>query len=315
MVGSHLAERLVEARALVHDRRRAQALANLGLEIVEGDLCDPATLEQATQGIDVVYHCAARVVLPYQGDRTEILKTNVEGTRNLLEASVHSSVRRFVFVSSVAVYGDAPVELIREDQPLVPNGAYSESKILTEKLVRDYGRNRGLETVILRPCIIYGPRDRNFLPQILRTLPGQLFPLIDGGHQPLDMVYVTDVVEALILAGTKEEAVGQTYNVTDGQRHTIREVAELFAKLIDKPLRTVSVPYPVAYGLAALSYIWNKLRRPREEPLLSPAGIRAMARPHHYDISKIRSELGYEPKVKLEEGLKRAIEWALSLNG
>jgi len=161
--------------------------------------------------------------------------------------------------------------------------------------------------------VIYGPRDNNFLPQLSRLLPRLRFPLVNGGHQPLDMVYVTDVVDALVLAGTKEEAFGHAYNVTDGQRHSIRELVALFSKFLHRPLRTLSIPYPVAYSMATLSYLWNRLRRPWEEPLISPKVVRAMAQPHHYDISKIQRELGYKPRVPLEEGLQRAMDWYLGL--
>jgi len=319
LVGSHLVERLIEqedrVRALVRNPQRAEPLAHLGVEIIGGDLSDPASLREATEGSAVVFHCAARVALPYQGDPREIFKTNVEGTRRLLEASVHGGVRRFVFVSSVAVYGDADARLIREDHPLAPKGPYAESKARSEELVREFQSRYGLETVILRPCVIYGPRDHNFLPQIFETFSRRRFPLVDGGRQPLDMVYVTDVAEALILAGRTEGAAGQIYNVTDGETHTIRQLVELFGRLIDRPLRLIDVSYPIAYGFSAISYLWSKLRRPLEEPLLSPAGVRAMARPHHYDISKIRRELGYEPRIKLEEGLKEAIRWYLDWKG
>jgi nucleoside-diphosphate-sugar epimerase len=253
------------------------------------------------------------VTLPYRGNREAILKINTEGTRNLLEASARSGVQRFVFVSSVAVYGDVRDELVREDHPLSPHDPYSESKILAERWVREYQEKQALQTVILRPCVIYGPRDHNFLPKISKSLAGRHFPLVDGGRQPLDMVYVTDVAEALILAGHKKQATGQTYNVTDGERHSIRELIELFGKTLHKPLRPLSVPYPLAYGFASLSYWWNRLIHPGEEPLISPAGVRAMTRPHHYDISKIRSELGYKPQVSLQEGLKWTVDWYLGL--
>lgn len=318
LVGSHLVEALAERGdrvwALVRNPERAEFLKPFGAQIVRGDLLDPRSLEEALQAsipldLEVVYHCAARVALPYQGDRRELFRTNVEGTRHILDLCVHSlSVERFVFVSSVAVYGDVNEALIREDHPLRPMGPYAESKAAAEELVRRYAQ-QGLEVAILRPCVIYGPRDRNFLPQILETLPGKPFPLVSGGRQPLDMVYATDVAQALILAGTRPEAAGQTYNVTDGELHTLREVVEAFRRVSGLPLRTLSVPYPVAWGLAALSYAWSKLRHPGEDPLLAPSGVRAMARPHHYDISKVQRELGYEPRVKLEEGLKRAVDW------
>jgi len=319
MVGSHLVELLLEhgdaVRALVRDLGRAEHLNSLGAEVKVGDLCEPATLKRALDGVEVVYHCAARVALPYQGSRAEIFKANVEGTSHLLEASVQAGVRRFVFVSSVAVYGNADEVPIREDHSTSPNGHYAQSKLLAERLVRQYHGHRGLETVILRPCVIYGPRDHNFLPQIFDALLKRRFPLVDGGRHLLDMVYVTDVAEALVLAAAKPEANGQIYNVTDGKAHTIRELIELFGKILGREPRTIDVPFPVAYGFAALSWAWSRLRRPSQEPLIHPGAVCSMARSHHYDISKIKEELGYRPKVELEEGLRRAIEWYLKLHG
>lgn len=317
LVGSHLVEQLVErgdsVRALVRDERRAEALKRLGTQLVVGDLSDVHSLRHAAEGVEIVYHCAARVTLPYQGKRDLILKANVEGTKNLLEASARSGVRRFVFVSSVAVYGAPQTDLVREEHPLSSHDAYSESKILAEQLVREHQQDGTLQTVILRPCVIYGPRDSNFLPQLSQALAGRRLPLVNGGHQPLDMVYVTDVAQALVLAGTKDEAVGQIYNVTDGQKHSIRKLVELFGRTLKSPPRTVSVPYPLAYSYAFVSYWWNRWRRPSEEPLINPDTVWAMTRPHHYDISKIQKELGYEARVMLEEGLKRTVEWYRNL--
>jgi len=314
LVGSHLVERLLEdgdeVRALVRDPKRGQPLERLGAELHQGDLLDSRSLQRAAEGVEIVYHCAARVALPYQGDPKKIFLTNVEGTRRMLEASLKAKVRRFVFVSSVAVYGDPAEPLIAEDHPLAPQGPYAESKARSEELIRE-AQGQGLETVILRPCVIYGPRDHNFLPQIFETFSQRRFPLVEGGRQPLDMVYVTDVAEALVLAGRSERASGQVYNVTDGETHTIRELIELFGEVIERPPQLIDVSYPLAYGFAALSYLWSKLRHPSKDPLISPAGVRAMTRPHHYDISKIRRELGYQPRVRLEEGIRWAIEWYL----
>ena len=312
MVGSHLAKRLVErgdeVRALVRDPHQAGFLSPLNVELIQGDLEDLVALEQAAQGVEIIYHCAARVALPYQGNREEIFRANVEGAKNVLEASARAGARRFVFVSSVAVYGDIDEPIVREDHPLRPKGPYAESKVLAEELVCEFAA-RGLETVILRPCVIYGPRDRNFLPQIIETLPHRPFPLVDGGRQPLDMVYASDVAEALILTGTSSEAVGQVYNVTDGAMHTLREIIEVFSRIVEVKPRLLVVPYPIAYALAAVSFLFSKLLRPGEDPLISPAGVRAMAKPHHYNISKIQRELGYEPQVPLEDGMRMAVDW------
>lgn len=312
LVGSHLAWRLSErgdrVRALIRSPASARALEQQEISFVVGDLLDVDSLKRATQDIDVVYHCAARVALPYQGNRRGIFQVNVEGTANLLEACAATGVGRFVFTSSVAVYGEVNRERVSEEQPWSPQGPYAESKALAERLVGEFRSQRGLEATTVRPCIIYGPGDRNFLPQILETLSRHPFPLVNGGDQPLDMVYVTDVAEALVLAGTRKEAAGEAYNVTDGEHHTLREIADIFGRIVPIRLRTIDVSYPLAYALSALIYGLSKVARPKEDPLISPAGVRAMAYPHHYDISKI-VELGYEPKVRLEDGMRRTLEW------
>ncbi len=317
LVGSHLVRALRErgdaVRALVRDPERARSLLSEGgeIELVKGDLLDPVSLERAARGVEVVYHCAARVALPYQGDRLTIFRTNVEGTRNTLRAAEEAGVQRFVFVSSVAVYGDPKDPLVREDHPKNPKGPYAESKVLAEELVEMAGE-RGLATVILRPCVIYGPGDRNFLPQIAETLTRYPFPLVQGGQQPLDMVHARDVAQALVLAGTHPRAVGRTYNVTDGETHSLRELVEVFCECLGVRPRLLSLPYPLAWILAALAAGISRMVQPDKDPLISPAGVRAMARPHHYDITRIREELGYSPQVSLEAGLREAVAWYFS---
>lgn len=314
LVGSHLVKALQErgdaVRALVRDPKRARSLLpeSSPVEFVKGDLLDRDSLQRAAQGVEVVYHCAARVALPYQGDRLLLFRTNVEGTRNALQAAEEAGVRRFVFVSSVAVYGDPKEPGVREDHPKDPKGPYAESKVLAEELVQLTGE-RGLETVILRPCVIYGPGDRNFLPQIAETLPKYPFPLVDGGRQPLDLVHARDVAQALVLAGTHPQAVGRTYNVTDGETHTLRELVEEFCRCLGIRPRLLRLPYPLAILLAALVAGISRRVQPDRDPLLSPAGVRALARPHHYDITRIREELGYTPQVPLREGLREATAW------
>ena len=316
LVGSHLVKALQErgdaVRALVRDPERARSLlhSNNEVELVKGDLLDLDSLGRAAQGVEVVYHCAAQVALPYQGDRLKIFRTNVEGTRNALQAAEEAGIKRFVFVSSVAIYGDPNEPLVREDHPKNPKGPYAESKVLAEELVEMAGE-RGLETVILRPCVIYGPGDRNFLPQIAETLPKYPFPLVDGGRQPLDMVHAQDVAQALVLAGTHPKAAGRVYNVTDGETHSLRELVEEFCRCLGIRPRLLLLPYPLAIVLAALVAGISRMAQPDKDPLLSPAGVRAMARPHHYDITRIREELGYTPHVSLREGLRGATAWYL----
>ena len=312
LVGSHLVEKLVarkdHVRALVRATSKIEHLQTLDVELVFGDLRDPGALREAARGADVIFHCAAKVQLP--GDGGDVFEINVEGTKNMLEAAVAAGVKRFVFVSSVAVYGDAHAKLISEDHPQVPNGPYSESKIEGEKLVLKFYREHGLEVSIIRPCVIYGPGDNNFLPRLIEALRRGPVPLVNGGKSLLDMVYVSDVADALILAATKGEAVGEAYNITDGQTTTIREMIEMVAEVAGVKPQLLSVPYSVAYGAVWVAHAASKilkLRRVKSTRLINPSTIKASATDHHYDISKAKRELGYEPKVNLQQGLRKSI--------
>lgn len=319
LVGSRLAGRLIERRdvtkALVRDHTKGKSLANMGVTLAQGDLRDPQSLQAAMENFDVVYHCAAQVALPHQGNREHLIKTNVEGTKNLLEAAIQASVKRFVFVSSVAVYGGLSEIGIEENAPHRANGYYSESKILAEKTVRELEEKSKIEVVILRPCVIYGPGDLNFLPRIMELLLKGRFPLVSGGAQLLDLVYVDDVVDALLLAGTRTNAAGQAYNVTDGATRTLREIIDMLSRVLGQPLKTIRVPYTLALAFSALSVAWSRLAHPSEEPLISPLAVRTMNRPHHYSIKKIRDELEYEPKISLEHGLERTLSWYYDWKG
>lgn len=313
LVGGHLTGRLLErgdeVHALVRDRVKAEPIERQGAVLVDGDLSDANSLRTALSDYDVVYHCAAQVALPHQGDRDHILDTNAQGTRDLLQACIDARVKRFVFVSSVAVYGGSQTVGISEEHPYAASGHYSESKILAEEAVRELEANSDIEVVILRPCVIYGPGDHNFLPPLMESFIGGFFPLVSGGKQLLDMVYVSDVADAIVLAGTAPQAAGQAYNITDGKQHSIKEIVQAVERNLDRPFKGIYLPYFVAYVAAAVIYSISKLIKPKADPLISPAGIRSLKKSHHYKIEKIQEDLGYYAKVDLNDGIQRTLEW------
>lgn len=307
LVGSHLIEKLRargrRIRAFVRPSSDVSPLA--GLEFAYGDITEAASVREAVRGVNVVYHTAARVEL--FGDREKLLKVNVAGTQNVVNACVAAGVKRLVFVSSVAVYGNSNKPLISEGHPLSANEPYSESKILGERLVLRAYREHELPVVILRPCVIYGPRDKNFLGRILKAMNGLPLLLVDGGEALLDLVHAADVAEALMRAAKHEKAVGQAYNITDGQAHTIREFIGLLQRITGRQLSVIHTPYFMAYGMALCLGTALKFFSPGEPPLIKPAMVQAMSYPHHFDISKARRELEYEPKIPLREGLAQAL--------
>lgn len=311
LVGIHLVRRLREegwrVRALVRPTSRTALLRELGVQLVVGDLSDRAGLRAACEGVAVVFHCAARP--PLGGSREEFYRDNVQGTINVLDACVEAGVERLVHVSTVDVYGYVDHDGADERTPFRPDGLYSRSKIEAEHAVVRYYDEEGLPCVILRPCLIYGPHDRHLIPAVLELLSRRWTPLIAGGRVLLDVVYAGDVAEALWLAARSREAIGQAYNITDGARRTLRETVETFAQALGRSPRFLSVPYGPGYGLARAASALGGLLSVPVPSFLRWEVVKAMGHHRHFDISKARGELGYEPKTSLEEGLRETLAW------
>ncbi|MBI2912135.1 MAG: NAD-dependent epimerase/dehydratase family protein [Chloroflexi bacterium] len=308
LVGQHLVEALQqvgdEVRALV---RPSSALPDAwapGIQTCLGDLLHPDGVGLYLEGVDVVYHCAARLAVG--GSRAAYWPLNVDANRALLQAAAARGVRRFVFVSSIAAYGVSG-HLVPEEQPLLARDPYGGSKAAAEEIVgrEEFGR---VERVIVRPCLVYGPGDRFFLPRVAplaRRLGWLPVPLAGGGMGTLDLVHAADVAMALVLAGRCPVAAGRAYNVTGGDPRPLRQILEILFRAAGRRLRVAPVPRgAVALALKGLGLL-SRGERPR--------GRGVLAGNHHcFDISRVQAELGYRPRVRLEEALPAAVRLALA---
>ncbi len=308
MIGGAIVDALLarghSVRALVRASAKVDPLLLKGVDLVVGDLGDAESLRQAVQGVDAVFHAAA--ALGFRAGAAVMDDVNAGGTERLLAASRAAHVGRFVHISSVAVYGphEPPID---EATPQRPNDAYGRSKQAAEAAVmRAYAQ--GLPTVILRPCIVYGPGDRYFLPTLLQLMRLPVVPLPDGGDLLIELVYVTDVADAALLAATRAPAVGQAYNITDGRPTSLRDIIETYGLLTGHGPRIVSL------DLDRLVQMSGALREalmplaPRVAYLLDPERLANLRHDIHYDISKAERELGYAPGIGVYEGLRRALE-------
>jgi len=304
---TRLRERGDEVRALVRDTGRAQALIGQGVELVAGDITDAAALMTAVEGVTHVYHCAAIL-----GDdpNPDIRRVNVEGTRSLLEVSAAAGVERFIYLSSLAVLGarhhhgtdeSAPYERARD--------AYTNTKIEAEQLVREWGRNGGLETVVLRPGFVYGPGDRLFLPRLIEGLESRRFLFIGDGSKILNLTYIDDLVQALVLARDVPGAAGQVYNLTDGSTTSLRTFVDLLSELIGLPLTTRHLSPQLAWAICYAMEAATWLARSRTAPPLNVTRMKFLYYNQHYSIEKACRELGYAPAFGYQAGLRRSVEW------
>lgn len=311
-LGGHLAQVLHRAgyrvRILVHKRLRIEHLLAQGMEVVEGDLLDPASLVRAIAGQGVVFHTAGKVT--DWGPREEYFQVNAEGTGNVIAACRANGVARLVHVSSLSVLGlPRTGEMITEETPYAPAPPdhYSRSKQAAERLVRAANGDGGLATTVVRPGVIWGPGDITILPRIAELLRRGQMIMIDGGRNLLGLSHVENLARGLLLAAGAPQAAGQVYHVTDGEEITARVAVDALAAVLDVPPARLSLPYAAVYGIAAAIEGLAKLARRQTPPRMTRYGVRLVACHCRYDIGKARRELGYAPAVSFREGIREAL--------
>ncbi|HVY48901.1 MAG TPA: NAD-dependent epimerase/dehydratase family protein [Minicystis sp.] len=285
----------------------ARRLEELGARLVPGDVEDPRSLRALADGADVVVHAAA--VVGDAAPRELFERVNVGGTRSAVEAAADARARRFVHVSSSAVYGRPDHGRVTEAWPTRKIGLpYEDTKTEAERLAFERGRELGLEVTAVRPPIIYGPNDRNFLPRAIEALKKRRFLLVDGGRAPLNLVWVDHVVDVVLRAAEHPDAAGEAFNVmdeVDREPPSVREVAEAIAREAGLPAPTRSLPYPVAMGVAHAVAAVARRVRPGAPPPISPFVVKLMTRHVIYDASKAARVLGFVPRVGSLEGVGR----------
>ncbi len=310
-VGSHIADlaaaRGVAVRALARPIADLAHLNSLHAEIVPGDLADPAAVAKAVDGVDVVIHAAAKV--GDWGPADDYRKVNVEGLRNLLEAVKGKTLKRFVHVSSLGVYAARHHHGTDEAEPLPDHhiDGYTQSKVESEKLALEYVRKHNLPIAILRPGFVYGPRDRSILPRLADRLKERSIIYIARGRYALNTTYVGNIAEACFLAVDNDRAVGEIFNITDGEFVSKRRFFETVADGLGLPRPKASVPLWLARRLAAWrERVFRRKNKPHP-PRITQATLKFAGLNLDFSIAKARTVLGYEPKVLFDEGMARAL--------
>src|SRR5262245_3889495 len=231
-IGSHLVERLVAAghqvRGMVRAESQESIVRQCGGEPVRGDVTDESSLRIAVAGAETIFHVAARVT--DWGKWAEFESATVRGTQNTLRAASDGGVRRFVLVSSVAIYDNRVGErlhVVPEDTP--HNGCgdrllghYSRSKLLAEDAAWEFHRRGDLVVSVVRPAWVYGPRDRTVLPRLVEYMNTTLACWFGKRDPVVDPIFVTDVADCTILAATQPQAAGQAYNVAPVEEIKLR---------------------------------------------------------------------------------------------
>ncbi|WP_404304599.1 NAD-dependent epimerase/dehydratase family protein [Neorhodopirellula lusitana] len=313
LLGSYITEVLVArgypVRALTRAKSDSRLLENLGVPVMRGDLTDPSFASRAIAGANIVFHCAGRTT--NWGPWRDFEQGNIVATENVVAAANAHSVDRLVHVSSMAVYGHPKMgpELLTEDDPIGQNlwsfDYYNRSKIAAELATTQFA-NR---TTIVRPTWFYGPRDKSFIPRVLKALRKNAVWIIGSRTNQLNGVYVTDLARACVEAGLRNVAAGQSYNLCAGQGVTQQELFDILCEGFELPKVRRRVPLGVAHHFAHLIETAARITGQKKPPSISRHSLSVLSRPPQFSNAKARLDLDWQPKVLHQEGLARTIEW------
>ncbi len=258
------------------------------LEIIEGDIRSYHTVREAVDDVDFILHQAALPSVPRSiNDPVTTNEVNVSGTLNVLNAALDAKVKRVVYASSSSIYGDSEILPKREDMTPNPLSPYAVSKLAGEQYCRVFFQIYGLETVVLRYFNVFGPRQdptsqySAVIPKFIKLMAeGKSPPIYGDGEQSRDFTYVSNVVEANLLAANKKGTAGKVFNIACGMRTTVNNLVEELNKILESSIQaTYTKPRPgeVKHSLA--------------------------------DIGKARKLLGYNPSVNFQDGLQKTVKW------
>lgn len=296
-IGSHLAERLVRegahVRALVH----YNALGSRGwldtsplareMDIVAGDICDPDSMVALCKNVEVVFHLAALIAIPYsyQAPRSYI-STNIGGTVNVLQAAREAGARRVIQTSTSEVYGTARIVPIPESHPLQTQSPYAATKVGSDKIAESFHLSFGLPVTILRPFNTFGPRQsaRAVIPTVIRQLLAGDEVRIGSTTPTRDWNFVTNTVDAFVVTAQCDDAVGQTVHFGSGEEHSVGGMIDAVGAIIGRQPRIIT-----------------EAERVRKE---GSEVERLIA-----DNSRAVELLSWKPSVSFLKGLEQTIEW------
>ena len=310
--------RLVEAlsdkgyrvRALVRKTSNIEKLKKLNVEICYGDVGDPVSLEPAFVDINFVVHAAADT----RGDTIESLNATINGTQNIVSLSKKYKIDKLIYISSCSVYEVSEFrkdQVVEENAPLERHpekrGFYSEAKLKAEKLVLDTATQENIPFVCLRPGTIFGERGDIFTPMMGFSLGTKLFIIIDNGNFILPLIYIDNLVDAIILAVGSSNSAGQTYNVIDPDSISKREYVDMLLRKLYPKATFLYFPYSVLHMIVHIQEIMLALVK--KKPFLTRYRLISSQQNIVYDSSKIRKELGWNPAMNLRDAIEKVIAY------
>ncbi|MBN2133001.1 MAG: NAD-dependent epimerase/dehydratase family protein [Sedimentisphaerales bacterium] len=319
-LGSHITERLTQegrdVRVLVRPSSDTTYLDTLGgIEKFHGDLTDPASCQKACEGIDTVYHAAAKV--GDWGPWDEFQVHTIDATRNLAKAALAAGVRRFVQISSISAYGHPNGKglVLDERAELGVNvhkwSYYTHAKVAAERLLWAMHREKGFPLTVIRPSWIYGPRDRTSIARLHRMITTGKIKILGDGTNRLNTVFAPHIADACLLAAQNDKAVGEAYNISNDGEITQEEFVSLWSKAFGCPPPKKHVPFGVAVTAGLVCECVARALRQKKPPFITRYSVWLMGRDVFFSTEKARKELGWQPRLSYEETVPLTAKWFL----
>lgn len=311
-IGSNLARYLLSMGHQVSGSVRKSSdlsfLNNLPVHLYTGDITDEKFLQSCFQDQAIVYHVAA---LASDWAKTQAYyDINVQGTSNVAGAALNANVNRLVFISSTAVYGFAGFRYRNEDD-IVPqkNFPYAVSKKQAEDWLRDFSTRTNLPVTIVQAANVFGPYDRTFFIKFAPALEKGVLTYVSGGKAWTCPTYIENLTDALWLAATAKNAIGETFIISDGLEISWRQFIVKLCHQLEAPEPRISINFRLAYILAALLEGVYKLCHISAEPPITRYRISNVGRDYHFSIEKAKTLLGFVPSIPLDEAIRRTVAW------
>ncbi|MFC1569848.1 NAD-dependent epimerase/dehydratase family protein [bacterium] len=311
-LGRHIIRKLTsegaEVLALVRKTSQTSHLEHQHVKFIQGNLRDHLSIQKAMKGVDVIVHAATSKGGPWP----EFFADNVQSTEWLLEEAVQHQVKRFVFISSVAVYHHASVKnqsILKEDHPKEQNtNHYSRSKIEAEALVEKYHTEKGIATTIIRPACIYGPGGF-WYPSRLGFSAGKNYAVLGRGQSVVPLSHVDSVAELIWLSLTKDEAIGKSYNIVEDEPITRVEFLKLTRDTLYPNMKTIKFPYGLARFIAWDLRTGLKMVGMNAPTRLAPQALRLFAISVYYDNTRAKQDLGWRPQPDVPQTIRDMLKW------
>ena len=284
---------------------KTEELRGWGAEVIIGSVTDKDVVRCSMDGVEIVLHVAA-AFREMDVSNDFYRDVNIEGTRNVLEAAFSQKVKKFIYCSTCGVHGNVDNPPGDEDSPINAADYYQQTKYEAEPIVNEFFK-KGMRTVIIRPAAIYGPGDPERFLMIFKRVAKGTFPMFGNGKTLYHPLYIDNLIDAFMLAMEEGKGDGRTYLIADDEYIEIEELVLKVALALNVKLKISH--YPIGPVILA-GYICEKVCKPFNfAPPIFPRRVDWYRQNRAFKIDKAKRELGYQPKVGIDEGLKRTAEW------